>query len=197
MRRLPILFLCVALIPLAVLACDGRQGPMAPDSAPIVDAARVAATNGLGYGRDMVPYAARASFAPGSTDLTLCAPATASMALPSLLIGVGPHTHLGMATSEITIEYCEVTSNGLLGGGRFTHTARNGDSITGVWDALFTPPTSEFVAAGKPWPILADGGTGRFEGVTGYAGGSGTIDPTTGEGTFSVRGVISSVGSLR
>lgn len=104
---------------------------------------------------------------------------------------------MGETTSYISIEYCAVTATGVLGGGHFTHTAANGDAVSGAWDALFTPPTFAFVTSGKDHPIVFESGTGRFDGVSGHAYGTGTINPVTGLGTFSVRGMMSSVGSLK
>lgn len=197
MRTVTKLLCCSALILPGVFACDGSSDPFGPRVDPEVHAPAVDRASVHVEGDGMVPYRASASFAPGSANLTACASAGPPMALPALLIGDGPHSHMGRATSEITIESCQVTSAGVLGSGHYTHTARNGDSFGGSWDALFTPPTYTFVANGKDFPILAESGTGRFEGISGHAWGTGTIDPVTGHGTFSVRGMISSVGSLR
>jgi hypothetical protein len=66
-----------------------------------------------------------------------------------------------------------------------------------AWDALITPPSFTFGDNGKVTLIVAEGGTGRFEGASGYFSGTGTTDPATGARTFSVRGWISTVGSLK
>lgn len=150
---------------------------------------------------DMVPYRADIPFSPASSAMTLCTTPPGyvgpPVALPALQVGWGHHTHLGLAYSEMTIDACQLTPDGIVGGGHFTHTAQNGDGISGRWDALFTPPTWRFVQNGKPYPAMVDGGTGRFAGATGYAFGTGMIDPATGAGTAAVQGWLSSIGASK
>lgn len=190
MPKLNSLLLGLLLLPLGLIGCDGRTNPLTPTP-----------TFARNDGPKAVAYRATASFVPGSPALTLCdlPPGYSGepVALPSLLVATGEHTHMGRTTSEITIDYCAVTATGVLGGGDFAHTGGNGDSFQGRWDALFTPPTFAFVENGKGYPIVAEEGTGRFEGISGQAYGTGTIDPLTGAGTFSVRGEITSPGSSK
>lgn len=195
MRKLAIFHLAFFTLPLGLLGCDGLESPVNPNPAPSADAA--ALSTGLGNGPKMVPYAAKAAFVPGSSAMTVCTPAAAGVALPAMLVAKGKQTHLGRTSSRITIEECSVTGGGVLGGGQFTHTSASGDGFSGRWDALFTPPTFVFVDNGKDHPLVADEGTGRFQGISGYAGGTGTIDLGTGEGTFEAQGKISSPGSLK
>jgi hypothetical protein len=149
----------------------------------------------------MAPYRADIPFAPASPAMTACSTPPGydgpPVALPALQAGWGHHSHLGLAYSEITIDACQLTPDGLIGGGHFTHTAKNGDGISGRWDALFTPPTWRFVENGKPYPAMIDAGTGRFAGATGYGFGGGTIDLATGKGTAEVNGWLSSVGASK
>ena len=207
MRKLGFLFLLLPFVPLGVTACDQSENPASPNQTALAgdEAATAGPLSAARHGTKMVPYKTDASFWPGTTDLRLCFPegsTTPVAALSAYSVGEGRHTHLGWATSVITDDYCTAildgsTLVGLLAGGTFTHTGANGDSFSGLWDAFFTPPTFEFVANGKSHPLVATGGTGRFAGASGYFYGGGTIDPTTGAGTFSAQGVISSVGSLK
>jgi hypothetical protein len=210
MRKLTFLLLLLPFVALGITACDGSEnpaGPAAPDQASLAGtgAGGAGPISAAGHGRELVPYRAEASFWPGTANMTPCFPdgsTTPVAALPAFSVGEGEHSHLGRATSVITDDYCTAildgpTLVGLLAGGTFTHTAANGDAISGVWDALFTPPSFEFVANGKNHPIVVTDGTGRFAGASGYAYGSGTIDPNTGQGSFSVQGVLTSVGSLK
>lgn len=193
MRKLTTPILVAAVTTSAAVGCDGSFDLLQPEaSAPAVSAT-------ASDGARLVPYRAEASFEPGSASLTVCdlPPGYAGdpVALPSLLLATGQHSHLGRTTSRITIENCELTSAGVLGGGAFVHTSARGDGFSGSWDALFTPPVFAFVSNGKPHPIVAESGTGRFEGLDGHWYGRGTIDLATGTGTFFVRGMISPVGS--
>jgi len=208
MRNLAFLLFILPLVALGITACDGSGNPAGPNQTALAGdqagtAGPLSAARKLVKG--MVPYKADASFGPGTTDLTYCFPEGSDIpvaALAAFSIGEGQHSHLGRATTVITDDYCTAILDGsvlvgLLAGGPFTHTAANGDAVSGVWDALFTPPTFAFVANGKTQPIVFESGTGRFDGVSGYAYGTGTINPVTGVGTFSVRGMMSSVGSLK
>lgn len=201
MRKLRFLLLLLPFVFLGVAACDDSVNPAGPDQTAIAghEAATAGPLSAARHGPKMVPYKADARFAPQSLVLTVCTLPPGYSGDPVALAqdngGVGQHSHMGRTTSSITIAYCAVTATGVLGGGHFTHVAANGDSFSGLWDALFTPPTFEFVKNGKTQPLVFESGTGRFEGISGYAQGSGTINPVTGFGTFSVRGVISSVGS--
>jgi hypothetical protein len=207
MRKLAFILLLLPFVPLGVAGCDQSENPAGPNQTALAgDEAGTAGTlSAAWHGPKMVPYKADASFGPGTTSLTPCIPdgsTTPVTALPAFSIGEGEHSHLGRATSVIVDDYCTAildgtTLVGLLAGGTFTHTAANGDAVTGLWDALFTPPTFEFITNGKAHPTVFTGGTGRFAGASGNAYGGGTIDAVTGLGTFSVQGIISSVGSLK
>ena len=175
MRKLGFLLLLLPFVALAVTACDGTEELAGPQ---------------------MVPYEATASFSPTSAALTVCQLPEGypgdPVALAAESAGVGQHSpYLGETVSVITIEGCTLTETGVLGWGTFTHTGSGGDAISGSWDALFTPPDFEFVANGKAHPIVFESGTGSLSGVSGWAEGTGTIDPATGAGTFSVQGEIS------
>lgn len=198
MQRLTTPFLTVLVASAAVLGCSDLNDTAGPDAA--LSATRPALVP-QSQASAMVPYRADAAFAPGSPQLTVCdLPAGYSgdpVALPTLAVGEGQQTYLGRATTAITTEYCSLTAQGVLAGGHVSNTAPNGESLNGVWDALITPPTFVFVDNGKAAPIVVDGGTGRFEGVSGYSSGAGTVDLTTGAGTFSVQGWITTVGSTK
>lgn len=198
MQRLTTPSLAVLIASAGVLGCSGLNDLTSSDDAH--SAARPALAADV-QDPMMVPYRAEAAFAPGSPELTVCdLPAGYSgdpVALPTLAVGEGQQTYLGRATTAITTEYCALTPAGVLAGGHVINTAADGASLNGVWDALITPPTFVFVENGKAAPIVVDGGTGRFEGASGYSSGTGTVDLATGAGTFSVRGWISTVGSQK
>lgn len=188
---------------LGLAACGDAPVPTDPGRASVealTTGAIVAATD-IPSATRLVPYRAEASFGPASPALTFCTEppgyAGPPVALGAVNVGTGTHAHLGRATSTIMIDWCALTASGVLGGGTFEHVGANGDAISGLWDALFTPPTFTFVHNGKDSPIVVTGGSGRFEGASGHVSGTGTIDPATGLGTFSVKGGISSVGSLK
>jgi hypothetical protein len=114
------------------------------------------------------------------------------------MTAMGNVTHLGKTTSVITLDACTVYPDGSLQGpGTFTHTGANGDAIYGTYVGVIYPDgTLSFDPDVADPPIVIMGGTGRFDGATGWAVGGGMVDIGTG-GTFWIEGMISSVGSIK
>jgi hypothetical protein len=106
------------------------------------------------------------------------------------LLATGYVSHLGKTTSVVTVEACVVTAGGyLLATGTTTDMGANGDGTCATWVGHFYPDGRiDFPT------ILFTGGTGRFEGVEGWASGAGSQTPEGG--TYWIdEGMISSVGS--
>lgn len=106
------------------------------------------------------------------------------------LSGEGTATHLGRYT--VALSFCS-RAGGVLTDGRGTFVAANGDLLDLTFDgtSAFAPPfTLTFTS-------YADftGGSGRFDGATGQAVVTGSLDVRTGGGDGQWEGTISSVGS--
>ena len=106
------------------------------------------------------------------------------------LSGEGTATHLGSYT--VRLSFCS-RAGGVLTDGRGTFVAANGDLLDLTVDgtSAFAPPfTLNFTS-------YADfiGGSGRFDGATGQAVVTGSLDVRTGAGDGRWEGTISSVGS--
>jgi hypothetical protein len=117
------------------------------------------------------------------------------VALPSTFIAQGQVTHLGRTHTIISGGECwfDADEGTITAAGTAVHTGANGDAIfaeyqntTSIADGTFGSDNIEFV-----------GGTGRFEGVTGYARSQGTINLTNFTASFSIQGMITPVGANR
>jgi len=106
------------------------------------------------------------------------------------LAGEGNATHLGRYTVELS--FC-ARAGGVLGDGRGTFVAANGDLLQFTFEgtSTFVPPfTLSFTSF-----ATFTGGSGRFAGASGEAVVTGTLDVRTGAGDGGWEGTISSVGS--
>jgi hypothetical protein len=106
------------------------------------------------------------------------------------LSGEGTATHLG--SYSVGLSFC-ARAGGILTDGRGTFVAANGDPLDFTFNgtSAFAPPfTLNFTS-------YADftGGSGRFDGATGQAVVTGSLDVRTGGGDGRWEGTISSVGS--
>jgi hypothetical protein len=106
------------------------------------------------------------------------------------LSGDGTATHLGSYT--VGLSFC-ARAGGILTDGRGTFVAANGDLLHFTFDgtSAFTPPfTLDFTSYAE-----FTSGTGRFDGATGQAVVTGSLDVRTGGGQGRWDGTISSLGS--
>ena len=106
------------------------------------------------------------------------------------LSGAGDATRLGSYSVELS--FCS-RAGGILDDGRGTFVAANGDRLNFTFHgtSAFAPPfTLTFTS-------YADftGGTGRFDGASGQAIVTGSLDVRTGAGDGQWEGTVSSVGS--
>jgi len=175
--------IALASVPLVVIflaGCDqAGNGPVGPDIG--IQRQRAAA-------EQMVPfhttsYSFRTTAVASSSD---CNAGERRVYLE----GEGTATHLGRYTAALS--FCSSPS-GALYNGRGAFEAANGDLLHFIFHG-----TAAFVAPNSlPFTSYAtfDGGTGRFEGASGEAVVTGTVNTTTGAGDGSWDGVISSVGS--
>ena len=205
MRKLTFLLLVLPFVALGIAACDSTQnlvGPAGaeqafPESGTDGSAGRMSADRQLDH--QMVHFASVASFAPMTQNLIFCdLPPDYSgdpVAFPVDSAGSGESSFMGEIEIYIVFDYCQVTPVGVLGGGRFVDTDNNGDTVSGIWDAIFMPPVFVFIRNGKAQPLIIEDGTGSYAGTTGFARGGGTIDPETGSGSYVVRGMVNLAGS--
>jgi len=153
----------------------------------------------------MVPFKGDATFAP---DLTLVPPVLDcgyGEVFFRRFTGEGIFSHLGVTTFIGESDACWVNADLTLGvSGHSTLVAANGDELLGVWGLKTPGPPPggtvsnwEFYPYAGDYPVEFTGGTGRFEGASGYAGGAGTFDYGTMSATYWMDGIISSVGSLK
>ena len=106
------------------------------------------------------------------------------------LSGDGTATQLGIYT--VGLSFC-ARAGGILTDGRGTFVAASGDLLHFTFEgtSAFTPPfTLEFTSYAE-----FTGGSGRFDGATGQAVVTGSLDVRTGGGQGRWDGTISSVGS--
>jgi hypothetical protein len=123
----------------------------------------------------------------------------ASFALPIATVtsqGAGLATHLGVISTRSVSE----TVNLATGEGIAVHefTAANGDVLRVSFHFLAIPTSPTHFDVNGVWEITS--GTGRFEGATGAGSYKGDVDftsATTADGTFELRGTISSPGSSK
>jgi hypothetical protein len=138
----------------------------------------------------MVPLQAQevAWPAPDATPV-LCDPAFAGVVLPNRLLAAGTGSHFGKLASVILGTGCAVNlATGVVSmAGTAVHTAANGDRLFATW-------TGTMLAGSLTLDINFSGGTGRFQGVTGSGLGSGTMNPATGSGEWTINGRITPPG---
>jgi hypothetical protein len=106
------------------------------------------------------------------------------------LAGDGSATHLGSYTVQLS--FC-ARPGGILDDGLGTFVAANGDllHLTFEGTSAFAPPfTLNFTSY-----ALFTGGTGRFDGASGQAMVTGSLDVRTGAGDGAWEGMLSSIGS--
>jgi hypothetical protein len=106
------------------------------------------------------------------------------------LSGEGNATHLGSYTVDLS--FC-ARAGGLLTDGRGTFVSANGDLLYFTFEgtSAFAPPfTLNFTSYAE-----FTGGSGRFDGATGQAVVTGSLDVRTGAGDGRWDGTISPVGS--
>jgi len=106
----------------------------------------------------------------------------------------GQATYLGNFTwqSTHTLNVCTTPFTG--SDGSLTLTAADGDQLLGTYTT-----TSQFIPTTPPviatiFDITVTGGTGRFANTTGTIKATGQGDPSTGAGTATLTGTISSIG---
>lgn len=106
------------------------------------------------------------------------------------LAGEGTASHLGRYA--VTLSFCS-RPGGILNDGRGTFVAANGDllQLTFQGTSAFVPP---FTLTFTSFAAFASG-SGRFEGASGEAVVTGSLDVRTGAGDGRWEGRISSVGS--
>jgi hypothetical protein len=106
--------------------------------------------------------------------------------------GEGSATRLGNYTVQLS--FC-ARAGGILADGRGTFVAANGDLLHFTFEgtSAFAPP---FTLSFTSYSVFT-GGTGRFDGASGQAVVTGTLDVRTGEGSGAWDGTISSVGSSK
>jgi hypothetical protein len=106
------------------------------------------------------------------------------------LTGEGSATHLGSYT--VGLNFC-ARAGGTLEDGVGTFVAANGDLLQFTFEgtSAFEPP---FTLRFTSYAVFT-GGTGRFDGASGEAEVTGSLDVRTGAGDGRWEGTISSVGS--
>lgn len=128
----------------------------------------------------------------------LADPATAPLGTPLLAVvqeGEGHGTGSGWCTtrSEFVISLQIVDASlTYVSEGTWFQTAANGDTLWGTFRAL-----SRFGEAGYTSEYVIEGGSGRFEGATGYGTSIGFFDDATNSAVQEDEGWATSVGSLR
>lgn len=110
--------------------------------------------------------------------------------VPAVFDVLARYTHLGRTTGTSTTDECrfEPADGTLHLIGRAALAAADGDELLAALAITIYPDLS---FGGE---VAVTGGTGRFDGATGWAGGGGTLDLEAGSGTFWIDGMISSVG---
>lgn len=100
--------------------------------------------------------------------------------------GTGQADFLGTSTVEIE-QTVDLTTGQATG--TATYTTADGDQLFTENQAMNSPPdpNGRFTFTGS---MTITGGTGRFEGATGRADVAGSVDQSTGTGTFSFDGTI-------
>jgi hypothetical protein len=108
------------------------------------------------------------------------------------LTGTGTATHLGSYTVDLS--FC-ARAGGILDDGLGTFIAANGDRLHLTFEgtSAFAPPFTLSFSSNA----VFTGGIGRFDGASGQAVVTGTLDVRAGVGNGSWEGTISSVGSNR
>lgn len=109
-----------------------------------------------------------------------------------LVTASGNATHLGATSAVTTDELVNLEDNS--GTATFTLTGANGDTVVVATTFQITEVPGGFTTAGD---YIVTGGTGRFYGATGsgLVAASGMLTgPTTGVGSFTLAGTISSPG---
>ena len=194
MRKLALLFLLVPFITVWVYGCDTAENPIGLNEQSLATD-QAAAAGPMSASREspkMVPLKARLSFEDdpqaGFVPCFVTGNPEPVTFFPARVVGEGQWTHLGKTTSDIRILVCNVAAGGLVASGTATHTGANGDAIEVDWEGLFNQQANTILFD----PIVITGGTGRFEGASGWASGGGSFVPSV----FWIEGMISSVGSI-
>lgn len=102
-----------------------------------------------------------------------------------VVFGTGHYTHMGLTTFESQLTVNLITGFGV---GTSVYVAANGDEL---WTEFTSQATS---ATDRYYEVTTVGGTGRFEGATGFSTGYGVItssDETGGTGDAWFSGTIS------
>jgi hypothetical protein len=94
----------------------------------------------------------------------------------------------GTLVGRYTLQGAETINlaTGAITDGEFTITAADGSTLTGTYSGQARPGLSGYDVSG---PVT--GGTGRFEGATGFLTWHGVFDPTTLELSDVVKGTVS------
>jgi hypothetical protein len=111
-----------------------------------------------------------------------------------LVTGLGNATHLGATSAVSTDELVNLEDNS--GTATFTLTGANGDTVV-VWLTFQLSVVPGGFTSAAEYTVI--GGTGRFDGATGSGLGAASgmfTGPTTGVGSFTLSGTISSPGHL-
>lgn len=138
----------------------------------------------------MVPFRVQeAAWTPADANPVVCEPALAGVVLPDRMLAAGTGTHMGRVSSVISGSSCTVNlATGVVSMvGSAVHSAANGDRLYADWTGTIGP-------TGLGLDVSFTGGTGRFEGATGWATGGGSMDPTTGTGEWILSGRIAAPG---
>jgi hypothetical protein len=109
---------------------------------------------------------------------------------PAVFDVLARYTHLGRTTGSTTTDACrfEPADGTLHLMGQAALAAADGDELLAAVAITIHPDLS---FGGE---VNVTGGTGRFDGATGWAGGGGTLDLEAGSGKFWIDGTVSSVG---
>lgn len=176
--------ICIGSLALVLIVCTGCDRAPSALTGPVADfqAQRSAAERQVPFRTSSYVFNAIAAVpepecnAPGESR--------------RYLVGEGSATRLGSYTVELS--FC-ARAGGILDDGLGTFVAADGDQLHFTFDgkSAFAPPFSlSFISYS-----VFTGGTGRFDGATGRAVATGSLDVRTGSGSGGWEGTISSVGS--
>lgn len=195
-------YLTLSMVLFALLGCsDGNPVGLTDSSAPPPEMAMANMNHEAPKqrGPKMVPIKGRwtAQAAPDAVPVVCLGPneQPTDVSLPSTIIAQGQVTHLGRTHTVISGDWCEVDfiERTVTASGTAVHTGANGDAIV----ARYRNVTSLDDGTFRSENIAFVDGTGRFEGVEGSASSQGVFDFSTATGSFSIEGMITSVGSSR
>ena len=130
------------------------------------------------------------TFLPANVTMVSCG--VPGVSVPGNVEATGTMSHLGLVDDVIHTASCSINASGMLVmSGTADVIAANGDRLHNPsWTLVLDPATGAFHFT----QLVLTGGTGRFANASGFFAGGGVFLPD-GSGTFTVEGMISTVGS--